>query len=414
MLAASAYSFRQQSRLAISLSWIGGYVNVVALLATAHVVSHTTGNATSLAQSIALGHAGQVALLAGLLGCFLLGAMISAIMTETARGSRGHANYMLAVATEAAVLLTVAILLHVHRYAGEDSSVIESSASQQNLALAVGCLGSLAMGLQNATITRISGSVVRTTHLTGVFTDLGIELVRLARWVMGRMRSAQPLRSARLMRVTMRQQAFLRVALLASIIGSFCFGALVGTWLYANIPAWTMYLPVAFLLLIVVIDWRKPIADVRMLDPLHIDDEQLKTMLRDLLPAQVGIYRLLIHGSSHHRAPDFQQWAANLPEHWEVVILMLSPMTVLDTNAAVDLRLAIEKLRGRGRHVVLANLTARQARTLMQAGAGQVLPRMNVCSDLPAAISRAMAIHGQLKQMKRTDDQDESTRSPHA
>ena len=41
---------------------------------------------------------------------------------------------------------------------------------------------SFAMGMQNSLVTRLSGSVVRTTHLTGVVTDLGIELARWARW----------------------------------------------------------------------------------------------------------------------------------------------------------------------------------------------------------------------------------------
>ena len=35
------------------------------------------------------------------------------------------------------------------------------------------------MGLQNALVTKISSSVIRTTHLTGLFTDLGIELSQL-------------------------------------------------------------------------------------------------------------------------------------------------------------------------------------------------------------------------------------------
>ena len=34
MLSARAYSFRQKSRLAISLSWVGGYTNIVVFLAT--------------------------------------------------------------------------------------------------------------------------------------------------------------------------------------------------------------------------------------------------------------------------------------------------------------------------------------------------------------------------------------------
>lgn len=36
-----------------------------------------------------------------------------------------------------------------------------------------------AMGLQNSLVTTISNSAVRTTHLTGLFTDLGIELSQL-------------------------------------------------------------------------------------------------------------------------------------------------------------------------------------------------------------------------------------------
>lgn len=35
------------------------------------------------------------------------------------------------------------------------------------------------MGLQNSLVTTISNSVVRTTHLTGLFTDLGIEISQL-------------------------------------------------------------------------------------------------------------------------------------------------------------------------------------------------------------------------------------------
>lgn len=37
----------------------------------------------------------------------------------------------------------------------------------------------LRLGMQNALVTVISGSVVRTTHLTGMFTDLGIDLSTL-------------------------------------------------------------------------------------------------------------------------------------------------------------------------------------------------------------------------------------------
>ena len=48
MLSARAYSFRQKSKLAISLSWIGGYANVVLFILCGAFSSHMTGNATQL------------------------------------------------------------------------------------------------------------------------------------------------------------------------------------------------------------------------------------------------------------------------------------------------------------------------------------------------------------------------------
>jgi uncharacterized membrane protein YoaK (UPF0700 family) len=41
------------------------------------------------------------------------------------------------------------------------------------------------MGMQNAIITRISNAVIRTTHITGIVTDIGIELGKLFFWNRG-------------------------------------------------------------------------------------------------------------------------------------------------------------------------------------------------------------------------------------
>src|SRR3954470_7183286 len=93
MLSASAYSFRQKSRLAISLSWVAGYTNVVAFLMCGHiVVSHVTGNITHFGESLAevVLHPGrgpwrEVLYFGFLTAAFFLGAIASAVMTEGAR-----------------------------------------------------------------------------------------------------------------------------------------------------------------------------------------------------------------------------------------------------------------------------------------------------------------------------------------
>lgn len=52
------------------------------------------------------------------------------------------------------------------------------------------------MGLQNAVVTKLSGSVIRTTHMTGIVTDLGIELGKLVYWNADQAAS-QPVRADR-------------------------------------------------------------------------------------------------------------------------------------------------------------------------------------------------------------------------
>ena len=85
MLSASAYSFRQKSRLAISLSWVAGYVNVIAFAICGQLISHMTGNTSHLGLSLGEGDWRGIAFFGFLVGSFFTGAIASAIMTEGAR-----------------------------------------------------------------------------------------------------------------------------------------------------------------------------------------------------------------------------------------------------------------------------------------------------------------------------------------
>src|SRR5437764_1019284 len=115
MLSARAYSFKKQARLVISLSWVGGYVNVIGWLTCATGVWHMSGNATHFGQGLldaASGRGWNGAVFFGfLLGCFLFGAAISGAMTEIARRRGSTSKYIVPVATEAALLSLLAILI---------------------------------------------------------------------------------------------------------------------------------------------------------------------------------------------------------------------------------------------------------------------------------------------------------------
>jgi hypothetical protein len=203
----------------------------------------------------------------------------------------------------------------------------------------------------------------------------------------------------RVWRVSQRHPTFLRVLLLGSIYGSFLFGVLAGTYVYLHWPDYALIMPVAFLLWIVFVDYHQPIADVRELDLLSDPELKGQGIVKTLLPAELGIYRLLCHRNSTHRAPNFQQWADRLPGHWRVIIMALSPLTHLDDNAMMDLQEAVMRLRISHRRLILCGMTTKQYKKMDALGIIQTLDAENVTPDLEFAIARGIAllqeIHGQ-------------------
>jgi len=95
------------------------------------------------------------------------------------------------------------------------------------------------MGLQNAIITKISNAEIRTTHVTGMITDIGIELGRAFYW--NRSPSLSPVRSDR--------QHLLLLSILVSL---FFIGGALGATAFPHI-GFLILLPVAALLAIFTI-----------------------------------------------------------------------------------------------------------------------------------------------------------------
>lgn len=367
MLAAGAYSFRQKSRLAIALSWIGGYVNVVALMATAHVVSHTTGNATTFAERLTQARWPDALMLALILICFTAGAMLAAVMTHQTKHSRTSTSFVRPIAAEVLLLCLFALGVAYLKITPDASPL---------LSLGVACVAAAAMGLQNATITRISSSVVRTTHLTGVFTDLGIELVQLLLWLKSHLRTFQTHRFHRLLRLTLSHPSFLHVALYGSIIGSFLFGVVAGTWTYLHLPLIAMLFPIAFLGWIIIMDTRQPIAQLREKDSTPDDP--------------ITVYELINpQGGRPHRAPNFQRWALSQTTHKPVVVLVVNPLVHLDTNAALDLHYAAEVIKKSRSRLVIANLTRAQHLRLQQSKLDLLLGKGCLHEDVAGAMAQA-------------------------
>lgn len=205
--------------LAVSLSAVAGAVNMVGLKVLGVFSSHVTGNASRAGEAAALAQGSAALHHASLVVAFFAGALCAGIIVEGAR-RLGQARFALALVVEAAVLSGVAWLLR------------GQSQSTADVATRILCFS---MGLQNALVTNVSGAVVRTTHLTGVVTDLGLEV---ARWMVSRTH-----------RISLP-----RLLLLSSIVAGFLVGTAWGTLMYAGHGVDALWGPVFALLGLTLLD----------------------------------------------------------------------------------------------------------------------------------------------------------------
>ena len=394
MLSARAYSIRQQARLAISLSWIGGYTNVISyLLCDNQFVSHMTGTTTSFGESLAIADWQKVFSFGFLLAAFYFGAVFSAFLTEGAKQLGKRSKYVLPLAFEA--LLLTAFMLTIKAEDGHIHTPLRL--------LALTGLAAFAMGLQNATITKISGNVVRTTHLTGVLTDMGLETVQYIFWYWTQHHGRGWARASRLIRLSMRHPTILRLLVLYSIFGSFLFGVVAGTIAFHFYGYLGLVAPVAFLLFIVAIDWLRPIADIKEIDVISDPELKLHGLLHTLLPKELILYRLTnLRPREKTRAPNFQIWIDGLEHHRRVIILVFTPQVVIDDNAVQDLRLAIGKLRARGGQLILGNVTPLQFKALNSHTMIDFIGIENICPDIEFAIAHGAACVREM--LKRRSD----------
>lgn len=157
-----------ESGLGVSLAFVAGAVNAGGFLLVGQYTSHMSGILSGVADAVALHAFGLAVAGVTAVSCFLLGAGLSAVLINWGRRNGRYHPYALPLLLEAGLLLLLGVL-------GEFVQAVPVAG------VAVPLLCSL-MGLQNATVTKISGSRIRTTHMTGVVTDLGIELGKLLYW----------------------------------------------------------------------------------------------------------------------------------------------------------------------------------------------------------------------------------------
>jgi uncharacterized membrane protein YoaK (UPF0700 family) len=208
------------------LAFVAGAINAGGFLAVQQYTSHVTGMVSAVADNVVLQRFdlvidGLVAVLS-----FLLGAMCSAVMVNFARRRAMASEYALPLLFEAALILCFGLM-------GARLATFEGLLLPFTVVLLC-----FIMGLQNAVVTKLSGAVIRTTHMTGIVTDLGIELGKLVYWNADR-EVQPPVRADRE-----------RMKVLGGLLLAFLLGGLTGAFGFKQF-GYGFTVPIAVLLAVV-------------------------------------------------------------------------------------------------------------------------------------------------------------------
>lgn len=201
----------------VLLALIAGFINAAVLRVSDLAATHVTGSVSRLSSDLGAGDATDLLRVLPLVASFIGGAILAGIIVgrDTLRLGR---HYGVAMLLEAALLIAAAFTLH----AGHPGGVF----------LAAG-----AAGLQNGMASTYGGLIIRTTHVTGIATDIGF---LIGRWI------------------THRDVEPWKFGLLFALFGSFFAGGILGWFLSGPMEALALLAPALALILTgsVYLIWR--------------------------------------------------------------------------------------------------------------------------------------------------------------
>jgi len=196
-------TLKQNLRIASVLSFVAGIVNVTGFLSFNQLTTNVTGHFALFINDVAHFDFWRGTIYFLYIFVFLFGSFLSSFLIEQFNSSKKLNVFVLPTIIEFLILILIPVFSHLSEIKYPDLVI---------------CAMLFAMGVQNSFVTKISSAVVRTTHLTGLFTDLGIELSQLF------FPKSYPNREK--IKSTMKLRVY--------IISFFFLGGLIGGYLYSR------------------------------------------------------------------------------------------------------------------------------------------------------------------------------------
>ncbi len=218
-------NFSHNLRLAVLLSFVGGLVNVSGFLALRLMTTNVTGYLSLFVQEVLTLQWMSILKAALLLFSFFLGAFFSHVILQLQKVIWNKIFFTIPLILEAIILMVVAFL---------SVDVIQA------YPLRIAYVLLFSMGLQNSLVTFISRAVIRTTHVTGIATDLGIEFAKLLFYFK---------------KAEVRRVLFSHIGLKLAIITSFGVGGLFSALTFDLLHLKTLYIASIVILFTSIYDY---------------------------------------------------------------------------------------------------------------------------------------------------------------
>lgn len=248
----SVVSARRLIGIGGALTFVSGLINSVSFMAFGSFVSHVSGHATRFAIALSENHfeQGWVFLLA--IFWFIIGSATTAFLMRGRFLTSGKSNSLLPIFIEAGLIAYVCI----HAQFVHQNGSLDSHTKVFHLLVL-----SLAMGMQNALLRQTSGVIIRTTHLTGISTDIGISIG----WFLSNLWHFLPrsINNINFAEAKQKWREFIsslhwdHLILQLCLLAGFIIGATIGTFGYIHYGLNTLFLSIFILIISGTVEYKK-------------------------------------------------------------------------------------------------------------------------------------------------------------